>query len=105
MHLGSSDIHLPDIGVVLNRSHEYLERMDRARSRYLTSADKSGIITGVANALGHTAADRVVAVANTEYNCGRSLFDVINSITRAAQSFPPQKETDMERYASTLLAA
>lgn len=105
MHLGSNDIRLPDIGVVLNRSHEYLERMDRARSRYLSSADKSRIIRDVASAQGHTAADRVVRAANREYHGGRTMFDAVNAITRAAQSFPPQKETDMERYASTLLAA
>ncbi|HOP08418.1 MAG TPA: DUF932 domain-containing protein [candidate division Zixibacteria bacterium] len=105
MHLGNNDIRLPDIGIVLNRSHEFLERMDRARSRYLTARDKSRIITDVASALGHTAADRVVLAANREYHGGRTLFDAVNAITRAAQSFPPQKESDMERYASTLLAA
>jgi len=105
LHLGVNDIKLPDIGVVLNHSEEFLGRMERARTRYLNPGDKSEIITGVAGALGHTAANRVVEVANRDYNSGRSLFDVVNAVTHAAQSFPPQKQTDMERYASTLLAA
>ncbi len=105
MHLGNNEIQLPDLNTVLNRSHEYLERMDRARSRYLTAGDKAEIITGVASAMGHTAADRVVRSANREYHGGRTLFDAVNSITRAAQAFQPQKQSDMERYASTLLAA
>ena len=43
--------------------------------------------------------------ANRDYHGGRTRFDLVNAVTRAAQSFNPAQQSDMERYAATLLAA
>jgi hypothetical protein len=107
MHIGNSDISLPDIGVVLNRSMEYVEMLYESRSQYLSVRDKTDIVTKVAGALGQKVAEKFVDVANCEYHSGRTLFDTVNAITRTAQSlsFKPQQQTEIERYAATLLAA
>ncbi|MFA6450864.1 MAG: DUF932 domain-containing protein [bacterium] len=106
-HIGNSDISLPDIGVVLNRSMEYVEMLYESRSQYLSVRDKTDIVTKVAGALGQKVAEKVVDVANREYHGAPTLFHAINSITRAAQSlsFRPQVQSEIERYAATLLAA
>jgi hypothetical protein len=105
MHLGNSDITLPDIRIVLNKSMEYTERLYASRGRYLGAGDKESIVLDISRALGQKAAERVVEVANAQYHGGRTLYDVVNATTRAAQAFRPAMQTEVERYASTLLKA
>ncbi len=104
-HIGNSDIALPDVGIVLNRSEQYVDMLNDARSRYLNPEDKERILMDIAGALGHTVAERVVDAANREYHGGRTMFDVVNATTRAAQSFRPEQQSAVERYAGHLLAA
>lgn len=105
MHMGNSDITLPDIRIVLNRSKEYMERLYESGNRYLNAEDKEKIITDIADALGNKVAEKVSETANEEYNGAPTLYLAINSITRAAQSFRPALQSEVERYASTLLKA
>jgi hypothetical protein len=105
MHLGNRDIQLPDLYTVLNRSLEFIEKMDRARTQYLSATRKERLLTRISRDLGQKAAERVVRTANREYNSGRTRFDLVNAVTRAAQGFPREQQSTIERYASTLLAA
>jgi len=105
MHLGNRDIQLPDLYTVLNRSLEFIGKMDRARGQYLSATRKERLLTRISRDLGQKAADRIVRTANRDYHGGRTRFDLVNAVTRAAQSFNPAQQSDMERYAATLLAA
>ena len=104
-HLGLGDFIVPDLAHILNRSMEYVFLLDRAKTRYLDTEKKAGVLAGVGGAFGPEAAEKVVESANREYHGGRTLFDLINSITRAAQAFPPKTQTAIERHAAELLAA
>ena len=105
LHLGNRDIDLPDLHVVLNRSIQFIGKMDRARTQYLPLSARERLLTRISGALGQKAADRIVRTANREYHCGRTRFDLVNAVTRAAQGFPREQQTHIERYASSLLAA
>lgn len=105
MHKGINDIELPDLGVVLNRSREYVERLNESRNEYLPISRRAEVVVDIAKSLGRKVAEKVVAVANTEYHGGRTKFDAVNAITRAAQFFQPGEQTVIEQYAGQLLAA
>lgn len=104
-HLGLGDFIVPDLAHILNRSMEYVVLLDRAKSRYLDVEKKTETLAGVARMFGPETAEKVVESANREYHGGRTLFDLVNSITRAAQAFPPRTQTAIERHAAELLAA
>lgn len=104
-HIGNNEIVLPDISIVLNRASEATERLYAARSQYLGVEDKAEIAGRIAGALGQPAADKVAETANREYHGGRTMFDVVNAVTRAAQTFPPARQSQAEAFASHLLAA
>lgn len=105
VHIGNAGFDMPDLHSVMNVSLDYMKRLDRARTVYLNSADKEYYIICVAEELGRDAADKIVEAARCEYNNGRTLFDLVNSITRAAQRFDSRRQTEIERCASGLLAA
>jgi hypothetical protein len=104
-HIGSAGIDMPDLHSVMNVSLDYLKRLDSARTVYLNSDAKEYYIMHIAEELGHDAADKVVEAAQNEYHNGRTLFDLVNSITRAAQSFNSRRQTEIENCAARLLAA
>ncbi len=105
MHKGNSDVYLPDLFTVLNQSRRHVEQMDTSRGKYLTTSAKMDIILDLAEKLGRCVAERVIEAANREYNGGRTVFDTINAVTRAAQAFRPAEQTEIESYAAGLLAA
>jgi len=105
LHKGNSDVYLPDLFTVLNQSRLHVEQMDTMRGKYLTTSAKTDIILDLAEKLGRRVAERVIEAANSEYNGGRTLFDTINAVTRAAQAFRPAEQTEIESYAAGLLAA
>ncbi len=104
-HLGMGDFVIPDLSHILNRSMESVVLLDRAKTNYLDANKKALALSTFASVFGQEAAEKVVAFANREYHGGRTLFDLVNSITHAAQSFSPRTQTAIERHAATLLAA
>lgn len=104
-HIGNAGITLPDIGIVLNRSMQYVGMLHEARRRYLHTGMKEEIVERVAGALGQQIAETFSNVANTEYRGAPTLFHAVNALTRTAQSFRPVQQTEIEHYAATLLAA
>lgn len=104
-HIGGGDIELPDLYTILNRAAKHAQQLEDARGRYLSTADKAEIVSEVGKKFGRETADRVVEIANREYGCGRTLFDTVNSITRAAQKYSGATQTEMEIFAASLLAA
>ncbi|MFA6450031.1 MAG: DUF932 domain-containing protein [bacterium] len=104
-HIGNAAISLPDICIVLNRSVEYVQLLYEARSRYLRPEDKVRILNNVSEVLGQRVAEKVSDVANAEYSGAPTLYHAVNAITRTAQMFRPQVQSDVERFAGRLLAA
>jgi hypothetical protein len=104
-HVGKTICDLSDIHDVLNVSLDYMARLDRTRAKYLNNSSKQRLIIDLSEELGREVADRVVETARSEYNSGRTVFEFINSITRAAQYFHARRQTVIERYAATLLSA
>jgi len=94
-----------NIRTKLNKSFEDTEKLYEAKRRYLTPEEKSGIVLKIADKLGQRVAEKVVDVANSQYHGGRTLFDTVNAVTRAAQSFRPMYQSAVELYASSLLKA
>lgn len=94
-----------DMQHVLALSNEYVHRLEAAQSIYLSAEDKTVLLLRIFGALGQKAALKVCEVANARYEGAPTLFHAINAVTEAAQSFPASERTQIETYASTLLAA
>jgi hypothetical protein len=105
IHYGHGALEMPDIVSVLNVSKRYTRRLDSCRSRYLSAEDKVALITGVSQRFSSRIVERIISVANKEHHGCRTRFDYINALTRAAQSFAPVQQTEIECYAHTLLKA
>lgn len=105
IHYGHGALEMPDIMSVLNVSKRYTRRLDSCRSRYLSAGDKVALVTGVAERFSSRVVERIISVANKEYLGCRTRFDFVNAVTRAAQSFSPAQQTEIECYAHTLLKA
>jgi hypothetical protein len=105
MHLGNADITLPDIGTILNESQQWTERLYESKRRYLSAEEKSDIVVKIADKLGQKAAEKVVHVANREYHGGRTMFDAVGAVTRAAHFFRPAQQSELEHYAYKMLKA
>jgi len=80
-------------------------RLCESRRRYLGAAEKADIVLYIGDKLGQRVADKVAEVANSEYSSAPTLYHAINSITHAACAFRPAMQSEIERYAGTLLAA
>lgn len=109
IHLGTKEIQFPDLSTILNKSEEKVEMLYQAGTRYLNNGDKVHILNFAKDrGLSHSDIDAMVVTANTEYNNGRTLEDVIGAFTQSAQRFAvvdTQKRTQIERVAGDVLTA
>jgi len=105
MHMGGGDVVLPDMGLVVNRSHDYTDRLYYAKTKPLDDAGRERIFTLVEGRFGKKTAEKVQEVAAREYSGAPTMFHAINAITRSAQSFTPTRQSEIELFASSLLAA
>ncbi len=105
MHMGSSDVVLPDMGLVFNRSHEFTDRLYYAKAEPLDDTARDRIFTLVEGRFGKKTAGKVQEVAAAEYSGAPTMFHAVNAITRTAQSYAPVRQSEIELFASSLLAA
>jgi hypothetical protein len=105
IHLGNADLKIPDLKKVLENSIKFVVMLEQARSVYLNTGQKAEIIIRISRALGQKVGERVVEVANIEYQGGNNLFNLVNAVTRAAQDFQPAVQTNIESYAGSLLSS
>lgn len=107
VHLGTGNVgsNLPDFSAVMAKAFEYTALFERTRRYYLSASEKADILVALAKTLGQQTSEAIVAEANEHYNGGRTMFDTINSISAAAQSFSPARQAQVEQYAASLLVS
>ncbi|MFH1537314.1 MAG: DUF932 domain-containing protein [bacterium] len=103
LHIGGADFKIPALERVLSSSVVNITHLDRSRSFYLSASQKMYIAADMWECLGRQAAEKVIEIAQKEYKSGRTLFDVLNAITRTAQFFTGATRFEMERYAAEFL--
>lgn len=105
IHIGKGDVSVPDLGAVFTQATELTAAFNRTKRVYLDAGRKSEILLGVSNALGPKVAEVVVKIANESYNGGRTLADIVNSITEAAQLYQPAAQTEIEKHAARIVVS
>ncbi len=105
MHIGSADVELPDMRLVFNRSRDYTDRLYYAKTEPLDDEKRERIFTLVEGRFGKKTSERVQEVAANEYSGAPTMFHAVNAITRTAQSYAPMRQSEIELFASSLLAA
>lgn len=103
MHFGAKAVKLPDVAGLVNTSINYTRLLDASRTIYLTASRKAVLLESISKSLTSAVAETVVETINKSGVGGRTLFDVVCGVTQAAQSYPPQQMTEIEKFAATLL--
>ena len=109
VHLGTQKVQVPDIDRLWDIAEGYVENLYAAESKRITQEKKIEILlTANKNGMTQEMLDRVVVVANREYEGANTVGGVVHAFTRAAQYYRGDdiaKRTQMEVYAGGLLLA
>lgn len=103
-HIGKGIVDIPDLNKVIKRSRDYVSIMEKSKQVYLPVSAKIKIMDDFQYRFGADTAAKVIDAANHEYNSGRSLFDVVNAITKTSQAQDTIRQTELETYATRLIS-
>ena len=99
VHLGYKDIKVPDIDSLWDIAAGYVENLYAAEAKYVSQEKKTAILnTANKNGMTQEMLDRVVAVANREYEGANTVGGVIHSFTRAAQYYRGDEIANAHRW-------
>jgi len=102
IHIGSTDsskLELPDFDNLWNRALQLAVMHDSAEVMYSTFSFKAQVLN-MAKATGLTLRqiDMVIATANSHYHGGRTLADIVGSITQAAQRYARKDTKERTKF-------